>query len=258
MKISISSVVTKKTKAMRLKLLACKVLQREISLLMANCEHFIDVTYIRQDLHNTPQLLKIALQEEIDKLDNGTDKYTCPEPFDAILLGYGLCSNAVTGLISKVHKLVIPKAHDCITFLLGSREAYNLNFNNNPGTYWFSTGWVENAKLPNKERLEEIKKQYIETYGEENAQYLMEMEHNWVKDYNTAGFINWQGIKSNNAQKFTKNSAQSLQWNYKQYIGTPEFLSNFLNAHWDKKYFLILEPGKTAQQLYTDDIIGEG
>ena len=182
---------------MRLKLLACKVLQREISLLMAQCENFIDVTYIRQNFHETPQLLNAALQEEIDKLDAGDDKYTCPEPFDAILLGYGLCSNAVTGLKSSRYKLVIPKAHDCITFLLGSREAYDQHFNNNPGTYWYSTGWIENAKLPSKKRLEEIRKEYNEIYGEENAQYLMEMEHNWVKDYKTAAFINWQGINSN-------------------------------------------------------------
>ena len=72
---------------MRLKLLSCKVLQREISLLMAQSGHFIDVTYIRQDFHNTPQLLNTFLQEEINKLDGGSDNYTCAEPFDAILLG---------------------------------------------------------------------------------------------------------------------------------------------------------------------------
>jgi hypothetical protein len=240
---------------MRLKLLACKVLQREISLLIAISEHFIDVTYIRQDLHNTPQLLKTALQEEIDKIDAGTDKYTCPEAFDAILIGYGLCSNAVTGLKSAKYKLVLPKAHDCITILLGSREAYNYYFNNYPGTYWYSTGWVENAKLPSKARLDEIRKEYIEIYGEENAQYLMEMEHNWVKDYNTAAYIHWPGLNANKAIAYTKACAQSLQWAYKQYEGSTEFLANLLNANWQPVNFLLLEPGQIAEQSYDNEII---
>lgn len=240
---------------MRLKLLACKVLQREISLLIAKCEHFIDVTYIRQDLHDTPQILNAALQEEINKLDEGNDRYTCYEPFDAILLGYGLCSNAVTGLKSAKHKMVIPKAHDCITFLLGSREAYDHHFNNNPGTYWYSTGWVENVKMPSKKRLEEIRQEYNEIYGEENAQYLMEMEHNWVKDYKTAGFINWTGIKSDKARSFTKDCAKSLHWEYKQFEGSSGYLANFLNADWFPEYFLVLEPGQTSEQSYDGEII---
>jgi len=247
--------ISVKTVSMRLKLLACKVLQREISMLVAQCEYFVDVTYIRQDLHNTPDLLNIALQDEIDKLDKGEDKYSCPEPFDAILLGYGLCSNAITGIKSARHKLVIPKAHDCITFLLGSREAYNQHFYDNPGTYWYSTGWVENTKSPSKKRLEEIRAQYLEIYGEENAQYLMEMEHNWVKDYNTAGFINWSEINSDNARVFTKKCAQSLQWDYKQYEGRRGYLEDFLNARWDQNYFLILQPGETAEQSYDVEVI---
>jgi len=240
---------------MHLKLLACKVLQREISLLMAQCEHFIDVTYISQDLHNTPLLLNSALQEEIDRLDTGGDKYSCPGTFDAILLGYGLCSNAVTGLKSARYKMVIPKAHDCITFLLGSREAYNRHFNSNPGTYWYSTGWIENAKLPSKKRLEALLAEYTEIYGEENALYLMEMEHNWVKDYTTAGFINWKGIKSDHAQLFTRDCADSLHWDYKHFEGSTGYLSNLLNGNWDPEFFLLLDPGLTAEQSYDEAVM---
>ncbi|MEI7525831.1 MAG: hypothetical protein WCJ95_15925 [Mariniphaga sp.] len=64
--------------------------------------------------------------------------------------------------------------------------------------------------MPSKSRLEKIRADYIETYGEENAQYLMEMEHNWVKDYHTAGCVNWKGINSDYAQRYTKESALSL------------------------------------------------
>ena len=103
----------------RLKVLACKVLYREISLLTSLCENFIDVTYLQQGLHDTPDILRKTLQDEIDRIDAGKDIYSCRKrenkDFDAILLACGLCSNAICGLGSKKYKLVLPRAHDCIT-----------------------------------------------------------------------------------------------------------------------------------------------
>jgi|GEM_PF-6904082 len=50
------------------KLIGCKVLEREISSVVYNCRNVIDVTLLRQKLHNTPSKLKDALQER--KLHN--------------------------------------------------------------------------------------------------------------------------------------------------------------------------------------------
>ena len=61
---------------MRLKLIACKALYREMSFLTAQCENFVDATYLRQGLHDTPSFLAETLQKEIDKIDAGEDLYT--------------------------------------------------------------------------------------------------------------------------------------------------------------------------------------
>ena len=78
----------------RLKLFACKVLYREVSLLSSVCENFIDVTYLQQGLHDTPDILRKTLQDEINRIDEGKDIYSCRKQgnkdFDAILLAYGL------------------------------------------------------------------------------------------------------------------------------------------------------------------------
>jgi hypothetical protein len=60
--------------------------------------------------------MSARIQESIDRVD--------PARHEAVLLGYGLCNNGVVGLHAPV-PLVISRAHDCITLLLGSRERYN-------------------------------------------------------------------------------------------------------------------------------------
>ena len=109
------------------KLLGCKIIEREIASLTYNCQNIIDVTTIRKKLHDTPQKLHDILQAEIDLIDANQHCYsndTSINDYDAILLAYGLCSNVVTGLSSQKYPLVIPKAHDCVTLMLGSKESY--------------------------------------------------------------------------------------------------------------------------------------
>ena len=61
---------------MYLKLIACKVLQREVASLMYRCPNTIDVTMIKQGYHETPEILRKVLQEEIDRIDGNTDPHT--------------------------------------------------------------------------------------------------------------------------------------------------------------------------------------
>jgi hypothetical protein len=104
---------------LRLKILACKVLYREISYLSALSAHYTDTTYIKQKLHNVPEKLNNFLQEEITRIDSNEDMRTNypvnDNDFDAILLVYGLCSNCIENLSSAKYPLVIPRAHDCVT-----------------------------------------------------------------------------------------------------------------------------------------------
>ena len=117
---------------MRLKLIACKALFRELSYVSALSDNIIDITWMRQGYHNEPEVLHSLLQQEIDAVEAGSDPHSYrirPEDgrsgdFDAILLGYGLCSNATAGVCARHHRLVIPRAHDCITLFLGSKERY--------------------------------------------------------------------------------------------------------------------------------------
>ncbi len=245
---------------LRLKVLACKVLYREISLLSATCDNFIDVTYLRQGLHDTPDLLRQALQDEIDRIDEGSDLYSYEAAegmdLDAILLGYGLCSNAICGLSSKKYKLVIPRAHDCITLFLGSKEWYKDYFrSHHGGVYWYTAGWIENCRMPGKDKVAYYLQQYTEKYGEENAQYLMDMEQNWLKEYNMCAFVDWPGLNNANHMAFTKECAEYLNWNFDVLQGETGLMENFLNGNWNPEDFLVLEPGQTVAHSFDDTIL---
>ena len=99
----------------RFKLIACEVFYREFCYIVATSKNIVDMEFVTQGLHDLDSNdMRAKLQERINNVD--TEKYK------AILLGYGLCNNGITGLTTSKIPLVVPKAHDCITFFFGSKE----------------------------------------------------------------------------------------------------------------------------------------
>jgi hypothetical protein len=242
----------------RLKVLACDVLNREISFISSQSNCFIDVSFIHQGLHSTPDKLRAFLKQEIDKANEGFpyNFHSEASDYDFIILAYGLCSNGITGLTSGRIPLVVPRAHDCITLLLGSKEHYKEYFDSNPGTYWFSSGWIERSFQPSEKKYEVLYKEYLEKYGEDNAQYLLETEQGWMKDYKNAAFIYWDCIANMQSyREFTIKSAEYFGWSYTEYEGKIKLLERLLNADFDDKEVLVVPPGKQIVQSYDESII---
>lgn len=243
----------------RFKMLACKVLTREIGYLSAQCENMLDITWLRQGYHNEPDVLRKILQENIDRIDAGDDPYTCSEQvgdFDAILLGYGLCSNGICGVSSKKYPIVVPKAHDCITLFLGSKERYKTEFDKlSGGIYWYTPGWIENSLMPSPERYKLLYDHYAEEYGEENAEYLVEMESGWLREYRAAAYVELDNIVYPDYRAYSKACADYLSWKFLDYVGDSSLLKNFLDGNWSEDDFLIIPPGHTAEQSYDENII---
>lgn len=231
---------------MRLKFVICKVMQREAYLCASRSRNIVDIVLMPQGLHNTPDILRSEVQKELDKTADVAEK-----PYDAILLGYCLCSNGITGLHSDI-PIVVARGHDCMTLLLGSRHTYQNYFDAHKGIYWYSTGWIENCLMPGKQRYEEKLAEYKEKYGEDNAQYLMEMEQSWIKEYKRAVFIDWGLPGSGEAKEYTKECAAYLHWNYDEIKGVPSLMQRLLDGDWDKDDFLVVPPGHTIRDDLTE------
>jgi len=101
----------------RIGLLACSVFEREIALHAAGAKHILETRFFEIGLHDCPDKLRGTLQQNLEAVDARTD-------IEAVVLAYGLCGRGTVGLHPLRHKLVIPRAHNCITVFMGSKEAY--------------------------------------------------------------------------------------------------------------------------------------
>jgi hypothetical protein len=235
---------------MRLKFIVCKVMQREAYFCAARSPNTVDVVVMKQGLHNEPEKLRAEVQKILDITTDLQGK-----PYDAQLLGYGLCSNGIVGLHSDI-PIVVPRGHDCITLLLGSKDKYQDYFESHKGVYWFSPGWIETDTQPGKERFERTLKEYIKKYGQGNAAYLMETEQNWLKEYHWATYIDWGFANSLAEKEYTKKAAEYLGWNYDLVKGDSTLMQRLVDGQWDEREFLIVRPGqKIGENLTGDGII---
>jgi len=235
---------------MRLQFIVCKVLQREAYFCAARSKNVVDVVLMEQGLHDTPDRLRIEVQKA---LTNTLDIQG--RPYDASLLGYGLCSNGIVGLSAQI-PIVVPRGHDCITLLLGSKDRYQQCFDSQPGTYWYSPGWIESGKQPSKERYEQLLHQYRQKFGDDNAEYLMQLEHDWMHKYNCAAYVDWGFVDCDRYKQFTEDCAEFLGWNYDQLTGEPGLIQRLLDGQWNDAEFLVVKPGqKIAEDLTSAAII---
>lgn len=229
-------------------IITCAVLEIEIQHFAKDLPHVVRTEILEQGLHNEPPKLRERLQEAIDRVESSCDA-------DAIVLGYGLCSRGTEGARTSRASLVIPRAHDCITILLGSKERYAEYVKQHPGTYWYSPGWNKHHIPPGKERYERLLAQYREKYGEENAEYLMESEQAWFKTYDRATYVHLGVGNSEGDVRFTRSCAEWLRWSFDEQEGSPQLLRDLLSGPWDDERFLVCPPGQTFRMTADERVI---
>ncbi|MGI6679237.1 MAG: DUF1638 domain-containing protein [Dehalobacterium sp.] len=130
------------------KIFACRTLEDEILEILPKD---LDYEFLEYRLHRTPDKLRQELKKRIEEAAE----------YDTLLFGYGLCSNGVAGLNSEKHRMVVPRVHDCISLLLGSRNEYDAQFEQYSASYYLSKGWIKQKGDPMSEYNE-----FCDNYGE--------------------------------------------------------------------------------------------
>lgn len=226
----------------------CAVLEAEICHLARDLEHIVAIKILKQGLHNDPSQLRDNLQDTIDLVESEW----APE---AIAFGYGLCSRGIEGVHARGSMLIIPRAHDCITLLLGNKDRYARYVKDHPGTYWYSPGWNRHHVPPGKERFTQLYARYCEKYGPDNADFLMETEQHWMQVYDRATYVDI-GVGATEADlAYTRACAQWLGWSFDRQQGDPALLRALLTGPWDEERFVVLEPGETVRMVADERII---
>ena len=241
---------------MRYKCLTCEALTRPVYLSAALSPHSIDIELVRIGLHDRPKDLRSQLQAMIDAVP--------AEKYDAVLLAYGLCGQATAGLAARQAPLVMPRAHDCITLFLGSRERYRQQVEGNPGTYWYSQDYMERRDSASltlsmgsgvTDNIQAEYDRYVEKYGKDNADYLMEVMGGWSSHYNRAVFIDLEVGDASSVEALARAEAQRRGWTFEHLPGDIGLIRRLVMGEWDDD-FLVVPPGQKIVMTGTDGVVG--
>ena len=242
---------------MRIKLLACEVLARQAYHVAAFSQHIVDVELVSKGLHEEPEKLRSYLQQRLDAITAGQ--------YDAIILGYGLCSNSTAGLVCAHTQMVIPRAHDCITLFLGSRDRYAQEFRDRPGTYWYAPDYFERnldgedhvalGAADMGEGMAKTYEEYVAKYGVDNADYLMEVMGAWKEHYDRAAYIDNPDMALPDYSDEVRDLAERRGWSFERIAGSLLIVRDLIDGNWDEEGFVIVPPGETAGPTYDHRII---
>ncbi|MBN1420659.1 MAG: DUF1638 domain-containing protein [Planctomycetes bacterium] len=234
----------------RLRLIACEVLARELCAAAASAPRIVDAEFLTQGLHDLASgAMAARLQSSIDRAD--------ADLYDGICLGFALCNNGIVGVRARSIPVVVPRAHDCITLLLGSRARYDELFRQEPGTFFRSAGWWERDRV----NLETVPRDDLAAPGldleggwtgpagrdlsEEEVAFLRDCFGSWRRNYRRAVFID-TGVGDAAAYRAaTRREAEENGWTYAEAPGDLSLLHDLLaGPPWDPDRFLILQPGQ--------------
>jgi len=244
----------------RLLAIACEVFCREASAAIAQSPCVVDIEYMPKSMHDIGEgPMSSRLQATIERALASRTSDARP---DAVVLLYGLCNNGIRGLHAPV-PIVVPRAHDCITLLLGSRARYDTHFQANPGTFYRSPGWIERDSDPDANPASVTRRLGIthdyaklaEKYGEDDAKYLMETMGDWLKHYRRLSLID-TGVGPYEAYRiFCQAQVKDNNWTYEEIAGDTVLIRKLLSGDWDEKDFLILQPGQKIAASNDPDVI---
>ncbi len=216
---------------MKTLIIACSIMKEELLHLQTEGVSFV---FLEQSLHRTPQKMRPPIQEEIDKA--GKLKV------DHVILGYGLCANGILGVKANGRRLIIPRAHDCISFFLGSPEKYMAEHRKEPGTYYLTRGWIEEKKSPLA-----IYEEYCQRYPQETAEWVIREE---LKNYTRIALVETELGLTEAHRQHARENARFFNLRYEEMESSLEFFKKILHGPWDKDFILLPPGGEVKQEMF--------
>lgn len=208
--------------------IACAMLEDEVHTAMARCGKEYPIHWLERGLHEFPQRLHQALQEQI----------AAHQDADTILLSYGLCGNALAEISSPGTRLVLPRFHDCIHMLTshcpgstGAIEADRL---------YLTAGWLQGERtLAHQYRAAQ------EKYGPDRARWVFKQ---MLGGYRGCCLLDTGAYPLDAATAQTAALAQLLELPLETAPATLRILEKLFNGVWDEE-FIILDPGQPLDPM---------
>ena len=206
-------------------IIACRTIEDELACAQGACGAELPVFWLESGLHNTPKKLRTRVQEAVDQAQEAG--------YGRLLLAMGFCGNSVEGVKLAGAQLVMPRADDCITLLLGSflrRKALEAQ----GGTYFMTKGWIEGER--------NIWKEYryaIDKYGEETGREIFEM---MFGNYRRIGILDTRSYAMEPVERETDRIASALGLTWETFDASFDYLADLLTGPWENDRFLTVGP----------------
>lgn len=234
---------------MRIKVISCDVMFREICHLAAHSPNQVDIEFLPKGLHDLKSAaMRERLQQQIDAVSAAD--------YEALAMAYALCGNGLAGLQARGIPVVVPRAHDCIALFMGGRQRYQQYFDSHPGVYFKTSGWIERGNTVNQLTGYGLDlAALVARYGEENAEYLYEQLNQYQKTYSKFTYIA-MGIEPDaHFENQTRADADERGWDFESIPGDLSLLRRLVDADWSEADFLVVPPGHRIAPTYDDRII---
>ncbi|HEX9060377.1 MAG TPA: DUF1638 domain-containing protein [Clostridia bacterium] len=214
---------------MSIKIIACEVIKEEI--LAVQKLGNVDFEFVGMGFHLNPDKLKIELQR---LLNSGSG-------YSRIILSFGLCGGAAKGLKAPV-PLTIPRIHDCIPLILGSKRRFDELRSMENGTLYLSCGWMKGERS----FLSEYNRT-VEKYGEETA---LDIYKRMYDGYKRVLFVSTGSEKGCTCMEESKRIAGILNLKHETLCGDLSYIKKIVNGPWDDSDFINIEPGEVIKEEY--------
>ena len=204
-------------------LLACDVMREEI--LRIPAPPAMSREFLPMGLHARPPKLRAAIADRLAKARG----------FQRIVLGFGLCGNALDGICSPHAPLVVPCVHDCIPLLTG-HPARDDGTVLEKGIFYLSGGWMEGERTLFSEHRRTARR-----FGEKKALRVLQT---MLSGYSGFVFIRTEHPRCAEREQDAHALADLVQLPLRLLEGRCDRLQRLVNGPWDGPEFLQIPAGE--------------
>lgn len=209
-------------------ILCCNTLENELNLALGDTGLDYPVVWLEAGLHNQPERLRVHIRETLEACAGG-------RPIARALLALGHCGGAVSCLGPYDFELVLPRADDCLSILLGSIELRR-EASQRAATYFLTEGWLRHT-----ENLITSFNRDQELFGRDRAERLYRI---MLKHYQRFGFIDTGTYNVEAAMEKTLPLVELIGIKNDCLRGDLGWLRKLLTGPWDERDFIVVPPGK--------------
>jgi hypothetical protein len=147
---------------------------------------------------------------------------------------------------------------------MGSRERYQNYFEQKPGVYFRSTGWLERGEDMQQETLRVVRNKtgagytrdaLVLRYGEEDGQYLFDELSAYQSAYRQLTYIATGVEPDDRFERQARQEAVSKGWEFERVEGSLDLFERLLAGDWNEENFLIVPPGWRVTATYGTGIL---